>query len=147
MVHERIVHRIQKFYPQVKRIADAKESVAVTVGESDTKNGHVFAPNACATAKACVRELGVDGALVYRSTAFLIKGTTALRYIVPISLKSEIVSYDRHRSFRPGAYSLYAPPPAQRMGAERPHNGSTPGKAGNHPRVVHRHRIQGVRTI
>src|ERR1700744_2199730 len=90
---------VRRFHPNVKRIVEAKSHHRVTVTPKDCKSSTSKSFGDCAMAKACKRE--ADGAIISRSVAYIVNGTTATRYTVPTALAREIVSFDRSHHFEP----------------------------------------------
>lgn len=137
---------VRKFYPEVTRVLDAKRGTKVTVRPKDCENGVGKAANMCAIAKAAMRHY--DGAIISLSRAYLIKGTTAIRYKVPDHVTRELVVFDRAHNFEPGVYVLERPRVGNRLGEWR---GSGPYKyrKGKKPRkgVKAKHYTQGVRAL
>ena len=114
-----VVATIRRYFPEVNRVADATKHVKVSVTGRDCNTAKERTFNRCAMAKACERELHLDGAVVRPGVAYLIKGDLAVRYLVPQSVRNEIISFDRHGDFRPGEYFLSPPPRTNQIGAER----------------------------
>lgn len=132
---------VQKFFPDVEAVTQAKKSVHIEVTSADSAIGRGKAHHACAMARACKRTLKLDGAIVSLGTAYLVKGTQATRYTVPQVVSREIVSFDRGSGFAPGLYTLNKPQ-ARRQTPSRPSHGSGgrgPGK--------HKHVTAGVRAV
>lgn len=99
---------VQQFYPHVRTVKDAKDPLSFTVTDTDAKavrKDH----QKCAVAEACRREYDIDGVIISRSTAYLVKGRTATRYHIPQRVAIEIVSFDRGGGFAPGDYELRTP--------------------------------------
>jgi hypothetical protein len=108
---------VQKYHPQVKAVLEAKGPIDIEVTADDCAKGNQRAPSACAMARAFKREY--DGAVISVSRAYLVKGTTATRYVIPESVSREIVSFDRAKKFIPGEYTLLAPTPSKTLNAQR----------------------------
>lgn len=108
---------VQKMFPQVTSVVDAKRPRLIEVAASDLKHATVQSHKACAMAVACKRKLRLDGVIMGRKTAYLIRGRKATRYAVPESVAREIVAFDRGARFEPGVYRLM---PHQRpLGTEK----------------------------
>src|SRR5580704_307502 len=97
---------VQKFYPGIKVVRDAKTPVRIEVLKRDIDDSDVRSHKFCAVARACKRAQHIDGAIIALKVAYLIKGGEALRYSMPESLSREIVAYDRNGDFAPGTYRL-----------------------------------------
>lgn len=100
---------VQRFYPQVTSVKDAKRSLQINVSEADCRSPGVKKHKSCALAEACKSMREIDGAIISISAAYLIKGDTATRYKVPVSVSREIVAFDRSGGFEPGEYWLDKP--------------------------------------
>ena len=129
----RLVSQIRRYFPQVDRVADANQPLRITVTSDDVKRAKAKQEDSCAIAKACERIPRVDGAIVKTTTAYVITGDLAIRYLLPETVTREIVSFDRHHDFRPGEYQLSAMNKAHRIDNKR--------GGGNHtkPRGILRH--------
>lgn len=101
-----IVAKLRTYFPDVNKVADGTKPVRVEITEEDCQSGKRSDPESCAMARACRRELGCDGILVWASVAWIIKGNTAVKYMVPASLSREIAIFDRGAEFMPGVYHL-----------------------------------------
>lgn len=97
---------VQKAFPSVTKVVDARKDTEVEVTKRDTTSATVRNHKACAMAVACKRKMDLDGVIMSVSTAYLIKGATATRYKVPSSVSREIVTFDRGAAFEPGEYKL-----------------------------------------
>ena len=133
---------VRKFFPKVAVVYDASKPITIKVTKADNTASKKRVHNECALAVACKRTQHLDGVIVARSTAYLIKGTIATRYAVPIAGQKEIVAFDRGGGFAPGMYKLVKP---------QHQIGSHHGVAGNGKRtgehIANRHHFtQGVRT-
>jgi hypothetical protein len=107
---------ISRIYPNVKVCVDATKPVEVSVNRADCKMAKRLNPSECALAQAAKRELKVDGVVIGMSTSYIIKGDQAIRFSTPNSVRTEIVSFDRHQDFAPGDYYLTPKSPANRIG-------------------------------
>jgi hypothetical protein len=135
--------KIRKLFPKVTKVVDATEPLTVEVRERDNKRGTIKHPGDCAMARACKRVLGLDGAIISLSKAYLILGNTATRYNVPQSLSKEVVVFDRSKTFEPGTYQFSAVPASRKLGNESraPHK----AKGGKRGPVTLSHHTTGVR--
>lgn len=97
---------VQKFFPKVKKVTDSTEKAVIEVTARDAQSKAVRDHGACVMAVACKRKLHVDGVIISRSVAYLIKGDEAVRYQIPSSVAREIVSFDRGAGFETGTYEL-----------------------------------------
>lgn len=110
---------VQKYYPQVSSLVDAKKPVTINVTPEDCKQGKSGAPSECAMARAFSREY--DGAIISKSISYLVRGKVALRYRTPESVTREIISFDRNNNFQPGEYGLRAPEQSAKLSSTRKH--------------------------
>lgn len=106
---------VKKFFPDVKSVEDAVKRQVVQVRANDAKLRGKKKHDECALAEACKRSFAVDGVIISRSMAYLVKGKKAVRFKLPDSVSREIVSFDRGAGFQPGVYALEAIPPSSRM--------------------------------
>lgn len=114
------LRRIQKTFPQVKHVRDARRTIAVNVSTEDNKKGRRKDPAGCAMARACVRQKIADGAIIGLTYSWLIKGDTATRFHTSTGVSREITSFDRHHDFASGRnYKLSKVSPSNRMGTRK----------------------------
>ena len=121
--HNKIPRLIQRAYPNVKKIQDAKGSIKIHVMEKDCKKGEGLNPNECALAQAVKRQFKADAAIIGLSTSYIIKGGKATRFTTPVRIGREIVSFDRNKDFAEGTYTLIPKAKSQRLGTS--HNSSS----------------------
>ncbi len=115
-----ILNRITKHFPEVIKVVDAKESIAVSVRPNYVATGRRNQPGSCALAKACVREFKADGALINIGFSYVIQGEIATRYKTSVAVGREITSFDRHHDFATGSdYLLQKVSKSARLGARR----------------------------
>jgi len=115
------IRGIKKFFPKVTKVIDATSNARIEVLKKDINSSAVKQHDACAMAVACKRKFKLDGVIISRTTAYLIKGNQARRFKLPPSVEKEIVSFDRGAGFAPGTYELTKVPPSSKLGSrERP---------------------------
>ncbi len=107
---------VKKFFPNVKFVTDAKTNAFIEVTDADVKKSKLKNHKECAMAVACKRKFKLDGVIISKSVAYLVKGNKARRFDVPESVSREVVSFDRGSGFSLGSYALRAVSPANRMG-------------------------------
>lgn len=118
---KQIINKMQRCFPNVTKVIDAKHSIAVSVNEQDVKAGRRNQPGSCALAKACVREFKADGALINIGYSYIIKGDTAVRFKTSTTVGREITSFDRHHDFATGTdYLLCKISKGNELGARPP---------------------------
>lgn len=100
---------VKKFHPNVKHVVDAKEGLAIEVTSTDVRTSNKKDHKTCAMATACKRKFHLDGVIISRKIAYLVRGNTATRYVLPGSVSREVVAFDRGGSFEPGRYRLSKP--------------------------------------
>jgi hypothetical protein len=100
---------VRKFFPNVKVVRDAKFNATVEVTAQDVSSSKKKKHAECAMAVACKRKFHLDGVIISKSIAYLVKSNKARRFQVPESIAREVVSFDRGSGFTPGKYSLSAP--------------------------------------
>jgi len=110
---------VQRLYPGVTKVVDGDDDIHIDVTGKDNSSAAVRNHKDCALAVACKRGMSLDGAIVARSVAYLVKGTKATRYIMPPSVSKEIVAFDRGGKFAAGSYALKAPTSTARLGRNR----------------------------
>jgi hypothetical protein len=135
---------VQKYFPQVKIVVDAGRPRIIEVEDQDLKKSNVQSHKSCAMAVACKRSLHLDGVLISRKVAYLVRGDKAIRYLVPEAVSREIVAFDRGAGFAPGTYRLVPFPPFNRLGVHKP-TGPKKSKATHQPRF--RHVTSGIRAM
>lgn len=141
---------VQKRFPRVTRVKDAKHPIRLTVKPQDSQNGIKVSPESCALAQAAKRELKADGAIINLSSSYVIKGTTAIRYKTSELVSREIVSFDRGGGFAAGRdYLLTVFPKSSRLGnmaGSGTHSDRTPKRTYS---IVHtkKHHTIGVRRV
>lgn len=110
---------VNSFFPKVTTLIDATENLRIHVTDGDVNSKGVKKHTACALAVACKREFQLDGVIISRSIAYLIKGKKAVRFSVPPSIAREIISFDRGAGFAPGTYELSRIPKSGRFGYKK----------------------------
>jgi hypothetical protein len=114
---------VQAYFPNVTSVADATKNLRVRVSKQDNQSAKVKNHKACAMAVATKRQEHADGVIVSMSSAYVVKGTKAVRYRLPQSVTREVVSFDRKAGFDPGDYHMASPDPSHKIGAT--HEGRT----------------------
>lgn len=128
---------LRKYWPQIKRVVDATGYMEIDVRGGDINGARPKDPANCAVARACARH-GHD-ALICATQAYLRIGQTAMRFTVPQSVRSELLSFDRGGGFQRGTYTLRPPSPSRRIGATpkgRPEGRQTGERKRKAPRAV-----------
>lgn len=110
---------IKKFFPKVTNVVDATRNATIEVTKKDAASKAVKDHNGCAMAVACKRKFHLDGVIISRSMAYLIKGTQARRFELPETVSREVVSFDRGAGFAVGRYELAKVAPQNRLDRER----------------------------
>ena len=112
---------VQKYFPDVKSIVDGHRPIVLTVTNKHVTRGVKRDPKNCPAALA-VNELRPkpDGALVHKHVAYIVRGDTAERYMVPVATRDAIVQEDLSGDFKPGLYVLTPPTLGNQLGRERP---------------------------
>ncbi|MDA4119962.1 MAG: hypothetical protein OK436_05190 [Thaumarchaeota archaeon] len=135
---------VRKFFPEVKFIEDAGRNAMIEVTKADEASAKRKSHKTCAMAVACKRKFSLDGVVISVNTAYLVKGDTAKRYVLPQSVSREVVSFDRDGGFAPGEYQLSKVPEARKLGKHDTGNGHGPN--GHVKERVFRHHTEGIRT-
>lgn len=134
---------VQSMFPQVTSVVDAGRARVIEVEAVDLQSAAVRSHRTCAMAVACKRKLELDGVIMARTTAYLIKGRRATRYAVPQAVTREIISFDRGGGFEPGIYRLIPFEAGRRLGADKARG---PHEIAGQPQRF-RHQTAGVRAM
>jgi len=110
---------VKKFFPNVKKVIDATDNSFIEVTAKDASSRAVRDHGACVMAVACKRKLKLDGVIIARSVAYMVKDNVATRYTLPPSVSREIVSFDRGAGFETGTYELSKVGKANKLGRVR----------------------------
>ena len=137
---------VQRYYPGVEKVVDAKKGINVTVTAADCLKGTKKAPNKCALANAFQREK-FEGAIISKAVSYLVTGNRAVRYLTPQSVAREIISFDRGQDFDPGDYSLSAPSQFQKLGQRTGGPGTRTTKRGSGNLKNRYHKTTGIRVL
>lgn len=100
---------VQRFFPDVEVVKDASRNVTIEVTKKDINSSQVKNLKSCAIAQACKRAMHLDGVVISRSIAYLVKDKHAIRYVLSDAATKEIIAFDRGGSFEPGEYKLHKP--------------------------------------
>lgn len=114
---------VRKFFPNVTSVTDATKPVTIEVTKRDAASEGKKDHKACAMAVACKRKLHLDGVVISRSVAYLVKDAVATRYGVPEQVAREVVAFDRGGAFEPGEYRLDKPTRIKLLGAAKDADG------------------------
>ncbi len=96
-------------------VVDATKPITLKISANDIKKGANKNPGACAAALACLRQIkGIERARVHIGRTYILKGGKWQRYLTPLSLRSEIVAFDRGGKFQPGEYVIKPLAPSHR---------------------------------
>lgn len=125
-----------------KKVVDAKGKLQLQITPQDVKNGTKRAPDACAAAKACIRQLGASSAKVHLSRTYVEFPDKWVRYHTPQALRTEIISFDRGERFEAGDYALSPMQAAKRTGKRQ---GSNKPVSKAPKKRAKAHRVTGVR--
>jgi hypothetical protein len=136
-----------------KPIVNAREPLVLQVKDIDVNMAQERNSKCCAFVRACERQLAIEAAFFFRTTAYLEYEDKLVKYQLPQSVQKEIVSFDRSKIMQPGVYQLSKPfkstsPAAVKKRDARKPKGRHPGRGdGPIKRKVLIHRTQGVRTM
>lgn len=106
-----------------RHIHDATKPLVLKITKADVHNANPGDPANCAVALACRNLSGADEVLVFKTRAYVRKGNTWTRYIVPNSIQGEIRAFDRGAEFVPSDYTLVAPTKSEKLGRVRAEKG------------------------
>ena len=136
---------VQQFFPGVTEVVDAERGAKIEVTPLDSRSKGLKNHEECAFAVACKRQMRLDGVIISRSVAYLVKGKRARRFQLPPSVSREVVSFDRGAGFAPGEYLLSPVEPSRRLGQRQ---GSNRDRASATPMTKKfRHLTANVRTV
>lgn len=136
---------VQKFFPGVRKVVDADRGAKIEVMPTDANPRAQKNHEDCALAVACKRQMNLDGVIISRSKAYLVKGRVARRFNLSPSASREVVSFDRGAGFAPGEYLLSPISPAGKLGTR---TGSGRDRStGTGPNKRFRHLTANVRTV
>jgi hypothetical protein len=124
-------------------VVDAKRKVTLKIIAKDIRNGNAKDPASCAAALACKRQLHANAARIHLGRSYVQIGRKWVRFLTPISLRTEIVSFDRGSSFKSGAFVLNPMQPSHRGSGKR--QGSNVGKRGKDVKKRSTYRTLGLR--
>ena len=110
---------VQKFFPGVRKVVVADKPAIIEVRSNDANPRAQKNHEACALAVACKRSMKLDGVIISRSTAYMVKGRQARRFKLPPGTAREVVSFDRGAGFAPGTYILSVVPKQARLGVRQ----------------------------
>lgn len=132
-----------------KKIVDAKKALVLEILPSDVKRGLTKDPTACAAAIACIRQTNAISARVHVSRTYVEFEDKWVRYGSPVSLRTEIVSFDRGHEFEAGEYRLSPIVPSHTTEALKATQAQRKRGAGARPKrpkvKASRHFLKGVR--
>ena len=137
---------VQRFFPSVATVNDGTKKTVIEVTTKDAASKAVRDYGHCVMAVACKRQLKLDGVIISRAIAYMIKGTQATRYTLPPSVSREIVSFDRGATFEPGTYELAAICKSKRLGSQRGRH-LDPGRERTGKNVRSRHVTTNIRQV
>jgi hypothetical protein len=104
-------------------VVDAKRPMKIKITHNDVLRGKTKAPDACAAARAWVRQGNCTEARVHLSRTYIKRGNRYERYLTPLSVRTEIVAFDRGAEFAEGEYRFMpSPTVASRSGSETGRN-------------------------
>jgi hypothetical protein len=135
---------VKRFFPEVETVEDADESAYVEVVPEDSsadRKNH----KACALAVACKRMFEMDGVIVSKTMAYLVKGSFALRYRLSQDASNSVVAFDQKGVFAPGMYQLARPFKGHRLGEHS--DKKIPEKSHKRHHRIHRHLTDGIREV
>lgn len=138
---------VQKYFPHVKSVKDAKSNIKIEVTKQDDKMATRKAHKNCAMAVACKRKMKLDGVIISVGTAYMVKGDRATRFHLPERVSREVVSFDRGGGFDTGVYQLDKPCPSNRLGS--PNNSRGRHGSKEYTGKVKKHKVltRGIRSV
>tara|TARA_R100000306_G_C4281676_1_gene95404 strand:- start:125 stop:541 length:417 start_codon:yes stop_codon:yes gene_type:complete len=107
------------------KVVDATKDLVLIVMQKDVDFASRKKNHSCAVAKACARQEKME-ALIHLTRVYLRNGEEHwTRYILPPSLRGELIAFDRGGTFIPDTYVLLAPKKSEKLGS---HAGGKRGK-------------------
>lgn len=143
--HTTLLKRIQKDFPTVTKVIDARKSIVVEVNSKDVKTSKKKDVNNCAMAQACKRQGLADGAIIGIGYSYLIRKNKAIRFKTSQGVAREIVSFDRHQDFATGKDYLLSK--VSQLNRLTNKNSKPSGKKKNYTPIVHKHRTTNIRIL
>lgn len=119
--NQKALRMINSFFPKVAKVVDADKAMVVEVTKADIAKADIKQHKTCALAVSCQRSFHADGVIIGLTTAYIIRGNTAIRFKLTDTISREITSFDRGAGYDEGEYLLSPPCPASRLGV--PHRG------------------------
>lgn len=142
---------VKKFFPKVQKVVDVRINAVIEVTAKDASSKAVKQHDACAMAVACKRKFHLDGVIISRSMAYLIKGKQARRFHLNDSVAREVVSFDRGSGFATGKYELSHISPSALRGARETRTNSKVKRTGKDNDITKsgrfRHLTTGIRSV
>lgn len=135
---------VKSFFPGATKVVDAKRPATIEVTRKDATTKGVKNHAECAMAVACKRKFNLDGVIISRSVAYLVKGKNARRFKLPPATAKEVVSFDRGGGFEPGTYQLSAVGDWAKLGHQQ---GSAKRTIGNGQPKRFRHITANIRSV
>lgn len=125
------IHGVNRRYDTLDGlpILNATKSVVLHITDKDIKSSKKRSNNACAAAKACMRQMKVSDVRVHLGRVYVKKAATSkhwVRYLTSPTLRREIVAFDRGGSFEPGEYKLSKIVPSKATGKKVGKDGYKP---------------------
>lgn len=101
-------------------VFDVKKNLTLTVTKDDIRRTHTRAPNACAVARACSRQLHVKEARIHLGRIYLRTNEhNWQRYQTSLAMRREIIDFDRTGRFAEGTYTVASVGPANATGKQQ----------------------------
>lgn len=109
---------------------DARSPMHIRVLPQDIAQAKMKKASLCALARACKRiDTHIESAHFYKTVAWIeYADKKIVRYLLPVSVQKEIVSFDRSGSMAPGLYQLSPPYRSAKMGAIKRRSLKRPGR-------------------
>ena len=140
---------VKHFFPKVEKVIDTERPAIVEVTEADKRLSKQKDHEVCAFALACKRSFRADGVIIGLTTAYIIKGKTAERYMLAETVSREITSFDRfgREGFDVGFYHMRPASDYRKFGRKDSKHIRTPSNKKGYREVVNfQHFTRGVRT-
>ena len=129
-----------------KPVGNAAKSLRITITPDDIKKGKPLEPNACAIARAVLREVpGATDVMTHLANVYICRHKEWLRYATPEYARREITAFDRGGWFAPGEVELKAVPTSTLVRKVKQIRNSSGGGKSRGPKRPSPHYTVGVR--
>ena len=128
-------------------VIDSSRTIKIKVTSADVKRAKRKDPGNCAIAQSVKRCAHVDSVRVHTSRTYVRKHKSAPweRFITPMSIRTELVAFDRGAPFQEDEYTLRPMSKTRRMGERKRYYEATKRKAFTGKTRAKPHVFAGIR--